>query len=71
MQSTIREKRSVGKTVLVVDDNAPVREMLVAAFLSDGFTKCEQAENGKEAIKLAKQIEPDLITLDEAHRLVA
>ena len=64
MQSTIREKRSVGKTVLVVDDNAPVRKMLVAAFLSDGFTKCEQAENGEEAIKLAKQVEPDLIILD-------
>lgn len=64
VQSTIREKRSVGKTVLVVDDNGPVRKMLVTAFLSDGFTKCEQAENGKEAIQLARQIEPDLIILD-------
>jgi two-component system chemotaxis response regulator CheY len=56
-------KRSAGKTALVVDDSAAMRKMLVAAFLSDGFT-CVQAENGKEGIELAKQIHPDLISLD-------
>ena len=38
--------------------------MLAVAFLSDGFTTCVQAENGKEGIKAAKQIKPDVITLD-------
>jgi CheY-like chemotaxis protein len=58
------EKRSVGKTALVVDDNARIRKMLAVAFLSDGFTTCVQAENSKEGIKAAKQIKPDVITLD-------
>jgi len=58
------EKRSVGKTALVVDDNARVRKLLAVAFLSDGFTTCVQAENGKEGIEAAKQIKPDVITLD-------
>jgi chemotaxis response regulator CheB len=54
-------KQSFGKTVLIVDDNAPIRKMIAAAFLSDGFETCEEAGNG---IEVAKQIKPDLITLD-------
>lgn len=57
-------KRGAGKTVLVVDDNAAIRKMLASAFLSDGFKTCGEAENGKEAVELAKQIKPDVITLD-------
>jgi two-component system, chemotaxis family, chemotaxis protein CheY len=57
-------KRGSGKTVLVVDDNAAIRKMLASAFLSDGFKTCGEAENGKEAVELAKQIKPDVITLD-------
>jgi two-component system, chemotaxis family, chemotaxis protein CheY len=59
-----RKKRGTGKTVLVVDDNAAIRKMLTTAFLSDGFKKCEEADNGKECIELARQIKPDLIVLD-------
>jgi DNA-binding NarL/FixJ family response regulator len=58
------EKRGVGKTVLIVDDNAGIRKLLAVAFLSDGFTTCVQAENGKGGIEAAKQIKPDVITLD-------
>lgn len=58
------KKRGVGKTVLVVDDSATIRKMLAAAFLSDGFKTCVEAENGKEAIEAAKQIKPDVIILD-------
>jgi two-component system, chemotaxis family, chemotaxis protein CheY len=57
-------KQSVGKTVLIVDDNAPIRKMIAAAFLLDGFETCGEAGNGKEGIEVAKQIKPDLITLD-------
>lgn len=60
------KKRGVGKTVLVVDDNAGIRKMLAAAFLSDGFKTCGEAENGKEGIELARQIKPDVVTLDLA-----
>lgn len=58
------KKRGIGKTVLVVDDNATVRKFLATAFLSDGFKTCGEAENGKEGIDLAKQIHPDVIILD-------
>ena len=58
------KKRGTGKTALVVDDNAAIREMLAHAFLSDGFKTCGEAANGREAIVLAKQINPDVIVLD-------
>jgi CheY-like chemotaxis protein len=57
-------KKSVGKTVLVVDDKAAIRKMIAAAFLSDGLKTCVEAENGSEAIDTAKHIQPDLITLN-------
>jgi CheY-like chemotaxis protein len=53
-----------GKTVLIVEDNASVRRMIASAFSSDGFKTCIEANNGKEGIEAAKQIKPDVITLD-------
>lgn len=58
------KKRGVGNTVLIVDDNATIRKMLAAEFLSDGFQTCVEAENGKEGIEAARQIKPDVIILD-------
>jgi two-component system chemotaxis response regulator CheY len=53
------------KKVLVVEDNAAIRQMLVSAFLSNGvFETCAEAENGKEGVEVAKKIHPDIITLD-------
>lgn len=59
-----RSKRGLGKTVLVVDDYEPIRELLAKAFLSDSFKTCGKAADGKEAIELAKKIKPDMITMD-------
>ena len=56
-------KRGTGKTVLVIDNHAPNRKMLAAAFLSDGFKTCGEAADGKEAIELAKRIKPDVVTM--------
>jgi len=58
------KKRGAGKTVLVVDDSAVIRKLLAAAFLSDGFKTCGEAENGKEGIEVAREIKPDVIILD-------
>jgi len=58
------KKRGFGKTVLVVDDSPAIRKRLAAAFLSDGFKTCAEAKDGREAIELAQQINPDVITLD-------
>jgi CheY-like chemotaxis protein len=58
------KKRGIGKTVLVVDDSPAIRKRLAAGFLSDGFKTCAEAKDGREAIELAQQIKPDIITLD-------
>jgi two-component system chemotaxis response regulator CheY len=58
------KKHGVGKTAMVVDDNAAIRKMIVSAFLSDGFKACAEAENGKEGLELAREIHPDIITMD-------
>jgi len=63
-RETDPKKPGIGKTVLVVDDNAAIRKMLASAFLSDGFKTCIEAENGKEAIEAARQSRPELIVLD-------
>ena len=61
---TDRRKRGFGKIVLVVDDHAAIRKMLATTFLYDGFKRCGEAADGKEAITLAKRIKPDVVTLD-------
>jgi CheY-like chemotaxis protein len=58
------KKRGVGKIVLVVDDSELLRKAIERAFLSDGFKTCVEAENGQEAIEVAKTCQPDLIILD-------
>jgi len=58
------KKHGVGKTVLVVDDNAAVRKMIAGAFLSDGFKTCGEAQNGQEGVELARELHPDLVILD-------
>jgi len=62
--ATDPKKHGVGKTVLVVDDSEYLRRAIEQAFLSDGFKTCVEAENGREAIEVAKTCKPDLIILD-------
>jgi two-component system chemotaxis response regulator CheY len=53
------------KSVLIVDDNAYVREALCELFKrEEDFEVCGEAENGKDAIKKAQELRPDLIVLD-------
>jgi two-component system chemotaxis response regulator CheB len=51
--------------VLVAEDSATVRELLVAILESDPEIQVVgEAKNGEEAVTLAKQLRPDLITMD-------
>jgi chemotaxis response regulator CheB len=51
--------------VLVVDDNYSCRQALVEAFRHDGdFDVCGEAVNGRDAIRAAQLLRPDLIVLD-------
>lgn len=54
---------SSGKTVLVVDDEAEIRKMLVRLLTRAGHHVVE-AEGGLAALRLVKERHPDLIVLD-------
>ena len=51
--------------VLVAEDSVTVRELLVAILESDPDLRVVgQAKNGREAVELARELRPDLITMD-------
>lgn len=52
-----------GITVLVIDDDASVRDLLARHLRKEGFW-VETAASGQEGLHLAKKIRPDAITLD-------
>lgn len=52
-----------GHKVLVVDDEEDVRTFLLTVLADAGATLCEAA-SGEEAIRVAAEESPDLITLD-------
>jgi PAS domain S-box-containing protein len=52
-----------GESVLVVDDDANIRRFLTYELKNKGY-KVFEASSGKEAIDLAREHHPDLITLD-------
>lgn len=51
------------KTILVVDDEAPVRELLKQELSAEGYLIIE-AQNGVEALQQVKRQRPDLVILD-------
>jgi len=55
----------MAKAVLIVDDNALIRQALCEMFKREAdFEVCGEAENGQEAIEKAQQLHPDLIVMD-------
>ncbi len=51
--------------VLIVDDNYFCRQALVEVFRREGdFNVCGEAVNGRDAIRAARLLRPDLIVLD-------
>lgn len=52
-----------GQTLLLVDDDAKLRELLSLYFVKEGFT-IEEAADGVEAIRKVEQTKPSLIILD-------
>jgi DNA-binding NarL/FixJ family response regulator len=56
---------TLAKSVLIVDDNAYIRQALCEVFKREAdFEVCGEAGNGKEAIEKAQELRPDLIVLD-------
>jgi DNA-binding NarL/FixJ family response regulator len=55
----------MAKTILIVDDNAYIRQALCTLFKCESdFEVCGEAENGRETITKALELNPDLIVLD-------
>ena len=54
----------MGKKVLIVDDSMYMRTLISDALVSAGYEVVGQAANGEQAIDMAMELEPDLITLD-------
>ncbi|WP_066018248.1 phosphate regulon transcriptional regulator PhoB [Endozoicomonas atrinae] len=52
-----------GKTILIVDDEAPIREMVAMALEMAGY-QCLEAADAKQAHSLVVDNRPDLILLD-------
>ena len=52
------------KKVLIAEDEALIRLDLVELLTEEGFEVVGQAINGEEAVKLARELEPDLIIMD-------
>jgi CheY-like chemotaxis protein len=53
----------VAHSILLVDDNRVIRQILRGMFEAIGFV-CSESENGEESVAEAERLEPDLIVLD-------
>jgi len=53
----------IGKRVLVVDDDASIRELLATALADDGY-EVVPATNGEDALAVCERWRPDVIVLD-------
>ena len=54
----------MGKNVLIVDDSLYMRTVIKDALEEGGYQVVGQASNGEEAIDMAFELQPDIITLD-------
>lgn len=52
------------KNVLIVDDSSYMRALIKETVEQAGFRVIATAENGEQAIDLAFELKPDIITLD-------
>jgi len=52
------------RTVLIVDDYAPFRESARGLLESEGFKVVGEAANGLTALRVARDVQPDVVLLD-------
>ncbi len=57
-------RQTIPPSVLVVDDDPFVREILTTALMADGKVSVTSFARGDEAVRAAPDIQPDLILLD-------
>jgi len=54
----------MGAKILIVDDAAFMRMMLSDILIENGYDIAGEAEDGEEAVRLYKELKPDLVTMD-------
>ncbi len=54
----------MSKRVLIVDDSSIMRRMIKSTLESDNHTVVGEAKNGKDAVEMYKNLNPDLVTMD-------
>ena len=54
----------MAKKILIVDDSLYMRTLIKNSVAEGGFEVVGEAANGEEAIDLALELQPDIITLD-------
>lgn len=54
------------QTILIADDHRLLREGLRALLERDGFQVIAEADNGRSAVRLAKELQPDIVITDIA-----
>lgn len=52
------------KSILIVDDESDLLELLQSIFERAGYTKIATASSGKEALSMFRNHQPDMIILD-------
>ena len=63
IQNVVSLENNLGKTVLIIDDDPTVSELMNRQLFKE-YYKVVVAPNGKEGIRLARDLKPDVITLD-------
>jgi len=63
-------ERETGSRILLADDHSVVREALRLLLEREGFEIVGEASDGQRAIRLARELEPDIAVLDLAMPLV-
>jgi DNA-binding NarL/FixJ family response regulator len=54
----------MARTILIVDDYAPFRESARQLLEAEGFEVVGEAENGVSALRVAKEVNPEVVLLD-------
>ncbi|MBL6848491.1 MAG: response regulator, partial [Alphaproteobacteria bacterium] len=63
IENVVSLENSLGKTVLIIDDDPTVSDLMKRQLIKENY-KVVVAPNGKEGIRLARDLKPDVITLD-------
>ena len=54
----------MGKSILVVDDSSIMRKMIRQTLEKENHSVIGEAKNGKDAVSLYKELQPDIVTMD-------